>query len=282
MSTLINRTLQHPHLAPWTDDYPNRNFTVLEYPQATNQDGTITVTLRMVTDSTVLSELIQNGQAAYAAVVACTRTFSSHTAISATPELTIKLPAASYHTDFTITPHILALTELHLPLSHEHAGEYHFTRPDGFDLPPGSILATSELIEYPLGETDATSVIDLVTSDRLTPGQFAIVLDDNRIKILVTPDDLTQIARSRQANPKEPRHRSLFATYYQAALREAIGELPKYSDRQWSTTLIKALASLGMDEAATSERALEYAQRLLSHPTGALLAAFTELDREES
>ena len=100
----------------------------------------------METDSDLLKSLVRDHRAAYAAVVDCRQTFSNHTEISEDPDLRIQLPEESYKADFSITPHILAIVSLHLPVCNEHAAEYRTTRPEGFELPPGSILATSDPI----------------------------------------------------------------------------------------------------------------------------------------
>ena len=283
MSNLINRALQHPHLASWTDDYPAGYFTVIEHPKPTTENGSISVSIKMETNSALLHRLISEQKAAFAAVVDCSSTFSAHVETAADPNLVILLPAASYKADFSITPHILAVEPLRLPTCDEHAGEYQFTRPDGFDLPPGSILATSHLIKYSQGDTDATSVIDLVAVEGIPEGKFHISLDDNRIKINVSPEHLNQIRLSRNAKRDHPRNLSLFPTYYQAALREAIGHLPEYPDRQWSSTIAKALERNGieLDCQDPHAKALDYAQTLLNNPNHELLTAFEHLDQDE-
>ena len=280
MSNLINRALQHPHLASWTDDYPKGYFTVTEHPKPTTENGSIYVSIKMETNSVLLHRLIGEKKAAYAAVVDCSSTFSTHVETATNPNLRILLPAASYKADFSITPHILTVAPLHLTTCDEHADEYRITRPDGFNLPPGSILATSHLIKYSQGETDATSVIDLVAVEGIPEGKFHITLDDNRIKINVSPEHLNQIRLSRNAKRDHPRNVSLFPTYYQAALREAIGHLPEYPDRQWSATIAKALERNGieLDYHDPHARALEHAQTLLNNPSGDLLSAFDDLD----
>ena len=280
VTNLINRTLQHPHLAWWTDDYQNVRFGVTEHPVPTTQDGIIDVRVRMSTDSAMLSTLINDQHAAFVAVVDCKRTFSNHTEISFRNDLRIKLPADYYKADFTITPHILAVSELHLPVCDEHAEEYHRIRPEGFDLPPGAILATGDAIAYKQSDSDATSVIDLVAIDGLPDDYFEIKLDDNRIKILLSPEHLAQINRARQTNAAHPRNLSLFSTYYQAAIREAIGNMPEYADTQWSITLARALEQNGLtlDPQDPHERALEYAQTLLRNPAGRLQAGFYDFD----
>lgn len=280
VTNLINRTLQHPHLAWWTDDYRDTHFGVTEHPVPTTEDGIINVRVRLDTNSAMLSTLINDQHAAFAAVVDCKRTFSNHTEISFWNDLQIKLPADSYKADFTISPHILAVSELHLPVCDEHAEEYHWTRPEGFDLPPGAILATGNAIAYKQSDSDATSVIDLVAIDGLPDDYFEIKLDDNRIKILLSPEHLAQINRARQTNAAHPRNLSLFSTYYQAAIREAIGNLPQYADTQWSITLTRALEQhgLALDPQDPHERALEYAQILLRNPAGRLQTGFYDFD----
>lgn len=283
MTNLINRTLQHPHLAWWTGDYNDARFAVTEHPSPTTADGIIAVRLFLETNSGLLTGLIAEQKAAFAAVVDCKNTFSHHTETSFTPDLQIALPADTYKADFTITPHILAVMDLHLTVCEEHADEYRATRPEGFDLPPGTILATGDSIRYNQSDSDATSVIDLVAVEGLDEDYFDIRLDDNRIKIQVSPSHLDQINRARETNPLNPRNLSLFSTYYQAALREAIGNLPLYNDTQWSITLARALEqrNLVIDPQDPHERALEYAQALLRNPAGRLQTGFYDLDETD-
>lgn len=283
MTNLINRTLQHPHLAWWTDDYPGSHFGVTEHPPPTTENGAISVKLKFDLNSELLTGLISGYQAAFAAVIDCKRTFSNHTEISFQPDLYATLPAHSYKADFTVTPHVVTVNHIHLPVCEEHADEYWITRPAGFDLPPGIILATTDSISYNQSDSDAVSVIDLVAVEGLPDNHFEIRLDDNRIKIQVSPDHLAHISRARDARPDHPRNLSLFSTYYQAAIREAIGNLSNYPDTQWSATLKRALEqnNLNVDPQDPHERALEYAQTLLSNPAGRLQTGFYDMDEPD-
>lgn len=283
MTTLINRTLQHPHLAWWTGDYAESYFAVTEHPSPSTENGSIVVRMRMETNSALLSKLINDRLAAYAAVVDCKRTFSNHTKTSFDRNLQLVLPADSYKTDFTIAPHVLSVSNIRLPVCEEHAEEYQTAREHGFDLPPGSILATADSIVYNQSDSDATSVIDLVAIEEMDDHAFEVRLDDNRIKILVSPEHLALINRARQTSPGHPRNLSLFTTYYQAALREAIGNLPHHGDTQWSITLRRALEqqNLLVDPQDPHERALEYAQTLLRKPAGRMHAGFHDLDEAD-
>ena len=128
----------------------------------------------------MLTGLISGYQAAFAAVIDCKRTFSNHTEISFQPDLYATLPAHSYKADFTVTPYVVTVTHIHLPVCEEYADEYRITRPAGFDLLPGIIFATTDSISYNQSDSDAVSVIDLVAVEGLPDNHFEIRLDGNR------------------------------------------------------------------------------------------------------
>ena len=186
MTTLYQRLLPHPHLAPWTDDYPDGLFSA-HLDQAHYTDGrNISLNITFNLESPTLEDLVQAGMAAYAALVDCPSTFTRRLDTFNLPEGTILLPSSEFSADFTATPHVVAITDLTLPSGPEIAEEYRSLRPAGIDLSAGAILATGGSLAISPQEVAVHSVIDLVTDSSIRRGAFTVTLDDNRIKIKVT------------------------------------------------------------------------------------------------
>lgn len=280
MTTLYQRLLPHPHLAPWTDDYPDGLFSA-HLDQAHYTDGrNISLNITFNLESPTLEDLVQAGMAAYAALVDCPSTFTRRLDTFNLPEGTILLPSSEFSADFTATPHVVAITDLTLPSGPEIAEEYRSLRPAGIDLSAGAILATGGSLAISPQEVAVHSVIDLVTDSSIRRGAFTVTLDDNRIKIKVDRDTKSGIDALRRRGGASTEMAVLFATLYQSAITEALRDLDDHEGTQWHDTLRKALeqidASISIDD--LKHNASHYAQLLMQHPLDNLITAFTHDD----
>ena len=186
----------------------------------------------------------------------------------------------------TFHPYVVATRWISEFISDEHAEEIRYIKPEGFSVPPGSILAVGESTRIILEEGGSPySVIDLVSDHNADRGSFKIDLEDNRIKIYVAPEDKDRIEALRQHSATSMENAALFPSLYRHAVIEALRKLPVYSgsDRQWTRTMRDALerCNVDVDDDELTNNALVYAQTLMEQPVGRFLTAFTSRDVEE-
>ena len=286
MTTWNDRLLPYPLLAPWTDDYRDATF-VVNVPHAVLNNGEqITLTIKYHCTSQTLRELVSKGQARYVALISCPKTFRRNTFETNQDDDVQILDAGDYAGELKLTPYIVAAQPIDGFISGEHAVEIKDIKPEGFDIPPGSILAVGDSTAITLEEGGSPySIIDLVADSGIEKGSFRVALDDRRIKIHVAPEDKERIeALRRQEERKTEIMAVFFPAIYLHAITEALRNLSmvEYHDKDWTHTMRQTLERHGItvDDEELRDNALIYAQTLMEKPVGALLTAFGSRDEE--
>ena len=286
MTTWNDRLLPYPLLAPWTDDYSDAIF-VANVPHAVLNNGEqITLTIKYHCTSQTLCELVTIGQAYYVALVGCPKTFSRNAFETNQDDDVQILDADGYAGELKLTPYIIAAQPIDGFISGEHAAEIRDIKPEGFDIPTGSILAVGDSTDITLEEGGSPySIIDLVADPGIEQGSFRVALDDRRIKIHVATEDKERIETLRR---QEERKTEIMAVFFPAIYLHAITEalrnlsMPEYYDKDWTHTMRQSLERHGIavDDEVLKDNALIYAQMLMGKPVGALLTAFGSREEE--
>ena len=182
MTTWNDRLLPHPLLAPWNDDYTDATF-VAQVPHAVLNNGDqINLTVKYHLTSPALRSLIMEGRAQYVGLVACAKTFSRNSYATRQEDEIYILDAADYADELKLTPYVVAIQAIEGFVASEHNEEIRKFKPDGFDIPAGSILAVGNSTDVTLEEGGSPySVIDLVADPNIEMGTFKAELDDNRV-----------------------------------------------------------------------------------------------------
>lgn len=281
MTTWNDRLLPHPLLAPWTDDYPEANFTA-QVPHAVINNGKqINLTIKYHLTSQSLRELISEGKAQYVSLIACAKTFSRNSYPCDHEDDLCILDAQDYSEELKLTPYVVAKQPIEEYASDEFATEITHIKPDGFHIPEGSILAVGNSTEVELEEGGSPfSVIDLVADPRVDSGTFKVDLDDNRIRVYMAPGDKDRIEALRQHGEHSWEMAVLFPSIYLHAVAEALRNLADFPDSRWSRTIRRALErhNIIADDEDLKSNALTHAQTLMERPVGTLMTA---LSREE-
>ena len=273
-----DRMLPYPLLAPWTDDYGDATFLATVPHVVLNNGESINLTIKYHLTSKSLRELVSKGEAQYVGLIVCAKTFSRDTyATSQEDDLQI-LDASHYTGEVKLTPYIAATQRIDGFTSGEHAEEIRSIKPEGFDIPPGSILAVGDSTDITLEEGGSPySVIDLVADRNVPKGSFKVALDDNRIKIHVAPDDKNRLEALRQQQERKTEMQAVFSpAVYLHAVTESLRNLSGYSDKHWAHTMRRALErhNITVEDDELADNALTYAQTLMENPIGTLLTAF--------
>lgn len=281
MTTWNDRLLPHPLLAPWNDDYTDATFGAKVPHAVLNNGDHINLTVKYHLTSQGLRGLIADSKAQYVGLIACAKTFNRNSYATYHEDELYILDAADYADELKLTPYVVAVQPIQGFIAPEHNDEIRQLKPDGFDIPAGSILAVGNSTDVTLEEGGSPdSVIDLVAHPNIEVGTFKVELDDNRIKVHMAPPDKSRTEALRMHGQNSREMAILFPSIYLHAITEALRSLPDYPDRRWAQTIRKALERNGIDvdEDELQTNALIYAQTLMEKPVGTLMTA---LDREE-
>ncbi len=281
MTTWNDRLLPYPLLAPWNDDYTNATFTA-QVPHAVLNNGEqINLTVKYHLTSSALLGLVADGKAKYVGLVACAKTFKRDSYVTDQADELYILDAADYAKELKLTPYVVASRPIQGFIAPEHNEEIRHLKPDGFDIPTGSILAVGNSTDVTLEEGGSLySVIDLVADPTVDSGVFKVEFDDNRLKVHMEPSDKSRTEAMRMNGRNSREMAILFPSIYLHAITEALRKLHGHPDQRWAQTMWKALERNGIEVDAEELQinALTYAQTLMGKPVGTLMTA---LDREE-
>ena len=281
MTTWNDRLLPHPLLAPWNDDYTDATFTA-QVPHAVLNNGKqINLTVKYHLTSQALCGLVNEGKAQYVGLIACAKTFSRNSYATDQEDELYILDAADYADELKLTPYVVATQAVVGFTAPEHNEEIRQLKPDGFDIPAGSILAVGNSTDVTLQEGGSPySIVDLVADPNVDVGTFKVELDDNRLKVHMAPPDKSRTEALRIHGQNSREMAILFPSIYLHAITEAVRNLTEHSERRWAQTIQKALERNGInvDDDELQINALTYAQTLMEKPVGTLMTA---LDREE-
>lgn len=283
MTTWNSREIPYPLLAPWTDDYGDKEFGV-QVPHAVLNNGKeISLTIQYRLTSQYLLELVSAGKAQYLALVSCSKT-SMRSAYPSTQHQDVHvLNATDYSESIELRPYLVATENIVGFTSDEHAPEFGLFKHGGFDIPPASILAVGEPSRVTLEEGDSpNSVIDLVSNPQIEDGRFEVDLTDHRIKVYVSPNDKNRIEKIRDRDKDKTGFEmaTLFPSIYLHAVTEALRNISEHPNERWVRTMRDSIAkhNINVDDEELKDNALSHAQTLMDRPVGRLLKSF---DREE-
>lgn len=284
MTTWNPRHLPYPVLAPWNDDYGDKTFGAI-VPQAVLSNGAeISFTIKYNLTSRYIRELIAEGKAKYVALVTCSKTSSRNAYVTNQnqDEDVHVLNASDYSEEFRLFPYVVAMSQINGFISDEHAEEFKQFKPDGFDIAPASILAVGQGSRIVLEAGSPYSVIDLVNDPKVENGMFKVDLEQQRIKIHVSPKDKKQIEALRDKGRHSAEMSTLFPAIYLHAITEALRNLSEHTDAGWAFTIKQSLEERNIvaDDEELKNNTLTYAQQLLENPVGTLLTAFVNKEED--
>ena len=273
------RLLPYPLLSKTTDDHPLCGFSCRVRNSVLSNGEVINLALEYQLNCESVESLIGLRQADFAVQTACVRTYNRelHTAGQNNLQY-LRLPAGDYSHEIIATPYIVAAEPIHGFTREDHAMEIRELKPDGFDLPRGSILAVADSIRIVIGDTSLHSAIDLVSNSATSRGHYDLDLTTDRIKIHVNPADKLLLERLRNQKAYQVGRSTLTAALYLNAITQALHQMHEYPESGWAHVLRIALERQQIDDDDESIRrnAPKYAQAILEAPLGRLLLSLTD------
>lgn len=270
------RLMPYPLLTRDNDDYPQSGFACQVRSSVLSNGDTINLALEYLLNSSTLQSLIEQGNADYAVQTACVRTYSRDLHIAGrNRQHFLALSAKQYAEEVVLTPYIIATKPLTAFAAPEHNPEIRELKPEGFDLPNGSILAVADSKRVIIKETSPYSVIDLVPNPATGPGRYELDFSSDRIKIYVSPADKSAFERVRSQTNGPAGQSALMATLYLNVVTQAMHHLQEYPEAAWAQAIQNALErhKIVAGAAAIRRNAPHYAQTILESPMGRLLSS---------
>ena len=273
------RLLPYPLLSKATDDYPLSGFNCLVRNSVLSNGETINLALEYQLNCETIQALIRHRHADYAVQTACVRTFNRELHSAGQNNIQyLTLPAGEYAHEIIATPYIVATEPLYSFTSVEHAAEIREMKPEGFNLPRGSILAVADSIRITIAETSLHSAVDLVANTDIPRGHYDLDLGTDRINLCVNPADKLMLERLRSQQSSQLGRTTLVTTFYLNAITQALHQMHEHADSGWAQVLRAALErhQIDADNETIRRNAPRYAQIILEAPLGRLLVSLTD------
>lgn len=284
----MSHLFAHPVLAPWLSDYASPAYfgiSVGHYIPADVASDIFSVVVEYQLHCATLGALVGDGNAAYATLATSPRTMFRELHVHSAKngqETSLSLKMSDFAHDITLTPYVIAARDVVVPVTGEHDSEFSLAGRTEFELPSGAVLAVGDGIRLSNNDQSVTSIIDIVSSSRVEPGQFLLDYEDTRIKVLVSREDQPGLNTMRAGSPIA--RATLFPGLYLHALVGGISRLSCYRDSAWAAVIYSALEKNGIheeDQEHLTENAQGYAQKLLGSPLGQLLHTFNEASNDD-
>ena len=283
----MSHLFAHPVLAPWLSDYVSPAYfglSVGQYIPADVVADRLSVVVEYQLHCATLEALVGDRYASYATLATSPRTMFRELHAHSTEndhETSLSLKMSDFAHDITLTPYVIATRDVVVPVTGEHDVEFSQAGRTEFELPPGAVLAVGDGFRLSNNDQSVTSIIDIVSSSRVEPGQFLLEYEDTRIKVFVSREDQAGLNTMRAGSPIA--RATLFPGLYLHALVGGISRLSYYRDSAWATVIFAALEKNGVhegDQERLTENAQGYAQKLLDSPLGQLLHTFNEASND--
>ena len=275
----LRLSVPHPVLSPDNSDYkPAYRFD--SDIKLDRKGEKMVLSIKYTLSSDMLKRYISTGKAKYFLVAKCTKTFRRDVREADREIDTWELDMADYEGRIILTPYIASVCKLPPFISTEHLDDMHDFGSDGFDLPPGSILAMANPHVASLRSGRNTeSIMSLMMGEGIEEGEFAIDLNEEYIQIKLSRETYSRVDALR-------RHRAggtLYPSLYLAAIEHAIREMTQspenYEEHRWAESLRSIMHKKGLevekgpDESSSIHR---IAQALLESPLSRLLDSVGE------
>ncbi|MDA8001172.1 MAG: hypothetical protein MPL62_07765 [Alphaproteobacteria bacterium] len=274
----LRLSIPHPVLSSINSDYrPSCRFDsdIKLEPSGTK----MILSIRYTLSSDMLKKYISAGKAKYFLVAKCAKTFRRDVHSTDDARSTWELDMADYEGKIILTPYIASVGRLPPFISTEHLADMHDFGSDGFDLPPGSILAMADPYVASLRSGRNTeSIMSLMVDESIGEGEFAIDLNEEYIQIKLGRETYARVNALR----KHPSKGVLYPSLYLAAIEHAIREMTQnrgnYEEHKWAESLASIMSKKGLEveEGQESSSIHRIAQALLEGPLSRMLESVEE------
>jgi hypothetical protein len=262
-------------LSPATGDFTTGAFEAQFLVEENPKSGALTLAHRITLTESSIEHLVVANQAALGCFVRCNDTYHTELRRLAWPEGRSDFAPGSLINRVTLRPIIWLEQELSCWTPETVHPEFN----PPISLAEGDIVAIADESVISVGQAKLApieSIFELDWSQEVPEGRFQVVLDRDRITILVAPITYETINLLRGQSGGRP---VVMNAVYLPAVMEVLGALQDandtYENFRWYQPFVAKCDAKGIDPTAMSS-ALETAQTLLDDPAKAL----TELVRD--
>lgn len=268
-----NVLFPYPVLSGFTDDYTKCTFDAMIAPIGEQGKEPESWKIHFRLSEEKLLNLVKREQAQYAIEIICNKTFYRHIEKSFDDQLEISIPKGALQGRVEMNALLICVE----PEERFQSSNFNQEYGEGFsfDMRLGYVLAMDAYSYYfdfsrvqPFG-----SVFVLKGDENATEGIFSVDLNEEKIAIVVHPDDRDSFQEMRkQKNLREVVLTGIYLPVLVEVLREMVGEdWEAHTDKKWYRTIQHQLDVQGHNLALND--CFEVAQQLLKSPFGRLIRA---------
>ena len=241
----------HPVLRPpsYGDDYPNAEFEV-EIEVKCNKDSTeVEVCAQFELSDPDLLQLVEDGEAQYVLLIKAPTTHFRECIPSGNHQLMRKFTSGDLAGKVEFAPFLICSRDI---LNFAAKGWHSDFDGRTFDIATGSVLAEDEPKDYWI-ETEKEGPLGTIFGHKPLPdqpdGSWACILEEDRVWIVMSPDDAKRYVRAREQSYKQPEAHYLMNGLYLPALLAVLTEVDKHKDHyqeyRWFASLNQRLEDVG-------------------------------------
>ena len=222
MTSHNRREIPHPVLSPGGLDYlPTAEFRAQsEEAKKTSIHQMLHIPIQFHMTELHLADCIDRGEAAYVILTDCVQSRIRERHQTFDDRILISLDARDYYGSITIQPFIISTRDIADFRSDQWTKWIKDTLPNGVHIPSGAILAIANEHTLSLSEpAELQSCIQIVPTDRVEEGRFAIDQTNDHIHILVHPTDKAAISKMRTNEDDQDK---LWPSMYLWAIAKAV------------------------------------------------------------
>ena len=257
------KAFPYPVLRPYSDDYTQGSF-LADVDFVLSQSDIVANVTFALSNTEILREL-ERGHATYVAVISCRDTFFQAVLKASSPAGSLTIQANALRGLVSVDFYVVACKNIPSFVSQHINSEFGAT-PIAFTV--GDVLAQA-LPKAVYIDRDLfrplTSLVDLVKDEGLTGGSWRVDLDEDHLKIAVSPSMKAAIDSARDGRENQI---ILINSLYFSAIVQALQTLKDspdhYQDVRWAVVVQMQLHNAGVD-LMTSDAYL-VAQQLLKRP----------------
>ena len=185
----LQRAFPYPVLRPQNDDYIDGDFQVSVVFDVSEDLTAIKAKILCALSVDELENMIQKRKASYVIIISCRDTFLRHVERQFTSEFEIEFPPGHLKGEVMIYPFVASVDNIEGFTSDLINPEWAESGPFSFE--PGAVLATEQPQQIYIDRElfkPITSVFVLVKNDNIQNYEWHVVLDDDKVKISVSPE----------------------------------------------------------------------------------------------
>ena len=274
MKLLPNKTFPHPVLWGNADDYVRRQFQAVRN-FTVGEAGVPVLSFSFTLNEERIVGLLSDQLATYLLEVYCPITLVRRIFCTREKAGEFVLGKGDLYGRVEVNAFVVCTRDIQEYYSSNFNEEFGNA---SFDLLQGDVLAAAESLTWHW-DTECVaplhSVFDLVASDNIQPGMFAVDTSEDKVKIKMCPHDKDKFEQMRHSSEQKPVAMFVYFSAVAEVLRQMKDDDSDGGDtKRWYRAIEYKLGDLGKIPFTSSSDPFMLAQELLRGPFGLVLPSF--------